>query len=888
MGTFKTPHQAPNYLAEVFYFVPLLCALQLQRSGEYLAALDWFQTVYAYHLPPGRLDKLPDNTLPAGKPLPDRRHIYYGLTLEEQIRTQFQRPGNWPREGLNAHDIVRDRAYALTRFTVISLVRCFEQFADAEFTRDTDESVARARALYQTALDLLEVAYPVAVSTAAPASQFGLDPVVEALRLHAESNLRKLRLGRNIAGLDRQRSPELAAGTAIAPRQPTPYRYAPLVTRAKELIQYAAQTEAALLAALEKRDTESYNLLKATQDVELAGATVALQDLRVKEAGDGIMLALLQSGRAQIQFDHFDGLIKEGVSSAESASAFLGLVGSVVSGAASSGNAAGAIGGLASGLGSVFGQIASQERREEDWRLQRDLAQRDVLIGGQQTLLAIDQLAVATQEQTIAHKQMENAAATVQFLAGKFTSAELYEFMSEVLDGVYRFFLQQATAMAKLAENQLAFERQDAPQGVIQGDYCAAAEGGPDRRGMTGSARLLADIVQLDQHAFLTDGRKSQLTKTFSLARLAPIEFARFRDTGVLVIGTPQALFDRDFPGHYLRLVKRMRLSVIALIPPTEGIRATLSTPGTSRVVIAGDAFRTVVVRRDPETVGLSSPREATGLFELVPDSQPELLLPFEGTGVDTIWRLELPKAANPFDYSTIADVLLTLEYTALNSFDYRQQVIQTLDPELSVDRPFSFRQEFPDQWYELNNPDQTETPMVARFETTRGDFLPNIDDLTIQQLVLYFAPTKGKPVEIQNVRLLFKNIGSDTPVGGSADSIDGIISTRRANGNKWLPIVGKKPPIGEWELTLPTDDTTKNLFRNEAIDDLLFVDHLFRTRTAMAGIALCDGTQSWRLLARVSLIDTHGHSPRNSHGCGHLTSALNKARGILCRRNIV
>ena len=98
--------------------------------------------------------------------------------------------------------------------------------------------------------------------------------MVEALRLHAESNLRKLRLGRNIAGLDRQLSPELAAGTAIAPRQPTPYRYAALIARAKELIQNAAQMEAALLAALEKHDAESYNLLKAIQDVELAGETV--------------------------------------------------------------------------------------------------------------------------------------------------------------------------------------------------------------------------------------------------------------------------------------------------------------------------------------------------------------------------------------------------------------------------------------------------------------------------------------------------------------------------------------------------------------------------------------------------------------------------------------
>src|SRR4029434_467622 len=122
-----------------------------------------------------RLSRAPPRTQ---KPLPDRRQIYYGLTLDEQIPTKFQRPANWPREGLNPHDIVRDRANALTRFTVISLVRCFEQFADAEYTRDTDESVARAHALYQTALDLLGLAYP-AGSATAPASPFGLDPVTE-------------------------------------------------------------------------------------------------------------------------------------------------------------------------------------------------------------------------------------------------------------------------------------------------------------------------------------------------------------------------------------------------------------------------------------------------------------------------------------------------------------------------------------------------------------------------------------------------------------------------------------------------------------------------------------------------------------------------------------
>lgn len=52
--------------------------------------------------------------------------------------------------------------------------------------------------------------------------------------------------------------------------------------------------------------------------------------------------------------------------------------------------------------------------------------------------------------------------------------------------------------------------------------------------------------------------------------------------------------------------------------------------------IIGGDSSWNVVVRLDLETVGLSSPRDATGLFEPMADSQPELL-PFEGTGVDTI-----------------------------------------------------------------------------------------------------------------------------------------------------------------------------------------------------------------------------------------------------------
>src|SRR3712207_7849693 len=54
-------------------------------------------------------------------------------------------------------------------------------------------------------------------------------------------------------------------------------------------------------------------------------------------------------------------------------------------------------------------------------------------------------------------------------------------------------------------------------------------------------------------------------TTLFRSARLDPYALQRFRETGVLLFETPMTLFDRDFPGHYLRLIKRVRISVIAL-----------------------------------------------------------------------------------------------------------------------------------------------------------------------------------------------------------------------------------------------------------------------------------------------------------------------------------
>jgi hypothetical protein len=649
-------------------------------------------------------------------------------------------------------------------------------------------------------------------------------------------------------------------------------------------VTLAQQIEASFLAAVEKRDAENYNLLKAGHDLSLAVAGVELQKLRVTEATSGKTLAEQQQQRAQIQSDHYQQLLDEGTSRFEEqvldqmgtaagyysdaadwalAGSYAGAVSGAISGAYSGGQAeaavagvpgaivGGILGGTSSGAAafingqiqlkslrasaastraSIFSTQASYERRAQEWKLQQSLSRQDFVIGNQQITLAQDHLVVIEKDQEIAEMQEKHARAAVHFLATKFTNAELYEWMSGILGRVYSYFLQQATATARLAQNQLAFERQEIPPSFIQSDYWqvradsglgGGTNGGPERQGLTGSARLLQDIYQLDNYAFETNKRKLQLTQTFSLARLAPFEFQRFRETGVLLFATPMELFDQQFPGHYLRLVRRVRTSVIALVPPTQGIRATLIASGLSRVVIGGDVFQPVVIKRNPELVALTSPNNATGLFEL--DIQSDMLLPFERMGVDTTWELQMPKAANPFDYRTIADVLITFEYTALNSFTYRPQVIQSLKPDLSADRPFSVRSQFADQWYELHNPDQSATPLVVRFKTTREDFPPNLDALKIQHVVLYFARAPEQSFEVSVSHLHFTEQGSTVELGGGASSIKGVISTRRGNAGSWAAMIGRSP-IGEWELALPDNEQTRELFATEMIEDILLV----------------------------------------------------------------
>jgi hypothetical protein len=111
---------------------------------------------------------------------------------------------------------------------------------------------------------------------------------------------------------------------------------------------------------------------------------------------------------------------------------------------------------------------------------------------------------------------------------------------------------------------------------------------------------------------------------------------------------------------------------------------------------------------------------------------------------------------------------------------------------------------------------------MTVQFTTLATDFPPNISNLQIQQVVLYFSRTDGATGEVAVSALKFAEGASTSSVGGAATTINGLISTRSGNAASWMPMIGKTP-FGTWTLVLPKTPV-RDWIANDEIDDILFV----------------------------------------------------------------
>jgi hypothetical protein len=200
----------------------------------------------------------------------------------------------------------------------------------------------------------------------------------------------------------------------------------------------------------------------------------------------------------------------------------------------------------------------------------------------------------------------------------------------------------------------------------------------------------------------------------------------------------------------------------------------------------------------------------------------------FEDLGVDTMFELSMPKAANQFDYDTIADVLVTIDYTALDSPILRERVLSELDRHVTFQRVFSVRNELVDEWFDLHNPTQAGAPSRVRFETSHADFAPNLEDIRLEHTTVYFSPTASSPPGTWQTALATRlsfvpDVGTAFRATGAAAPVAGVISTIPGAGNTplWEPLVSSPlAPLGTWELLFPAGAAAA--FAAGEVDDIV------------------------------------------------------------------
>jgi hypothetical protein len=315
---------------------------------------------------------------------------------------------------------------------------------------------------------------------------------------------------------------------------------------------------------------------------------------------------------------------------------------------------------------------ATYERRADDWILQGNVAARELMLIGRQVIASLIAEQIARHEYESIKKQIEQLQEVDQFLREKYSDEELYAWMqgeiSRLYYEYYRFAFDTARRAEKTMKHEVMRPELDATD-YIKFNYW---DGG--RRGLLSAEALHLDIKRMEMAYHEHHKREFELTRHVSLRQLDPLELLMLKATGECQLTVPEWLLDMGCPGHYMRRLKNVSLSVPAVTGPYTGLNCTLSLLKSSvrkSPSISEDGYartgsedsRFVDYYGTITQIVTSRGDNDSGMFET--NLRDERILPFEGSGAISTWKLQLPTSFPQFDYNTISDVILTLRFTA-------------------------------------------------------------------------------------------------------------------------------------------------------------------------------------------------------------------------------
>jgi peptidoglycan hydrolase-like protein with peptidoglycan-binding domain len=553
------------------------------------------------------------------------------------------------------------------------------------------------------------------------------------------------------------------------------YRFTTVMAKALELCGEVRALGAGLLAAMEKYDAEGLALLRAGQEVNVQQALLLIKQQKVQEAN--FNYAGLQATQAvtTARQNYYAGLVSGGLSSyengqvaalaiselfklgsqlSESTAAGLAIIpqfevgvngvfgspaANVTFGGQQLSDAARAAAALlaaqaeaASFVASMLGMMGGWDRRAAEWAFQLETATLELTQIQQQLNAANIWVQMASQDVTNQNLLIVNAAAVQSALTSKFTNQELYSWMVGKVSGVFFQCYQMAYDLAKRAEACYQFEL-----GVPQSNYIQFGYWDSLKQGLLSGERLFQDLKRLEMAYLDQNLREYEISKSISLLLLDPSAFVSLKLTGQCIIALPEAFFDLDYPGHYMRRIRNVSLTVQCVTGPYTSVNCTLTllqsrfrlnnnlssgaSPYAEKPI--GSDTRFSYSFSSTESIATSTAQNDSGLFEV--NFRDDRYLPFEGAGVISQWQLCMPLDCNACDFETITDLVFNLRYTARNGGDALRKAakaaailpagtaLQSMTapspkPALNqsnLQRYFSLRHEYPTEWYKFLHP---------------------------------------------------------------------------------------------------------------------------------------------------------------------------------------
>jgi hypothetical protein len=402
-------------------------------------------------------------------------------------------------------------------------------------------------------------------------------------------------------------------------------------------------------------------------------------------------------------------------------------------------------------------KFASYERRADEWLLQHNLAAHEVMQYGRQILTSLITEQITHHEYKITTTQIELAQEIEDYIdpdssadKKKFTNEELYTWMqgeaSRLYYEYYRFAFDTARKAETAMKQELMRPELDA-QDFISYNYWDSG-----RQGLLSGEALYFDVKKMEMAYHDNNKREIELTKHVSLRQLSPLALLILRATGSCQVDIPEWLYDLDCPGHYMRRIKSVAISIPCVAGPYTSINCTLSLLKSSLRTssIAGDSSDDYFRQSDDDrftdfagaiqSIVTSSAQNDSGMFET--NLRDERFLPFEGSGVISSWQLDLANKDYPtFDYDTISDVILHIRYTSRQGLDSTKVKSALTDLFAQPDQTkfallFSLRHDFPTEWNAFAS---NKTPtFMATIKKSYFPYFSQGSTITISDMEIY------------------------------------------------------------------------------------------------------------------------------------------------------